>query len=102
FWGPVLQREANGDLLSLRWSAHLPGSLNLDVLEFARATSLEDVMGTADRLGLPAQNLVVGDSSGRIAWRLLGPVPQRNGDCGSALVANAASQADAESDEGAG
>ena len=97
-WGPVLQREANGDLLALRWSAHLPGSLNLEVLEFARATSLEDVMGTADRIGLPAQNLVVGDSSGRIAWRLLGPVPQRDGDCNGALVANTASLLEATSD----
>ncbi|HSM11012.1 MAG TPA: penicillin acylase family protein, partial [Lysobacter sp.] len=97
-WGPVLQRDADGDLLSLRWSAHLPGALNLEVLEFARATSLEDVMGTADRLGLPAQNLVVGDSSGRIAWRLLGPVPQRNGDCASGLIANTAPQAEAVTD----
>ena len=98
-WGPVLQREANGDRLSLRWAAHLPGSLNIEVIEFARATSIEDVMGTADRIGLPAQNLVVGDSSGRIAWRLLGPVPRRNGDCGNVLVANAAPQSEASSSQ---
>ncbi|MBA3487612.1 MAG: penicillin acylase family protein, partial [Lysobacter sp.] len=86
-WGPVLHREADGSRLSLRWVAHLPGSLTLEIADFARATSVESLFGMADRVGMPAQNLVAGDSSGRIAWRLLGPVPERQQGCRPAGLA---------------
>lgn len=80
-WGPVLHRDADGTGWALRWVAHLPGALTLDLADLARASDLDAAMRVADRTGLPAQNLVIGDRSGRIAWRLLGPVPQRGGDC---------------------
>ncbi|MDQ3289356.1 MAG: penicillin acylase family protein [Pseudomonadota bacterium] len=80
-WGPVLHREEDGTRLALRWVAHVPGALSLEITDFARATSLESLFGVADRVGMPAQNLVAGDSSGRIAWRLLGPVPERGESC---------------------
>nr|MBA2237674.1 penicillin acylase family protein [Lysobacter sp.] len=80
-WGPVLDTAEDGTRLALRWVAHLPGSLSLEITDFARVTSLESLFGVADRVGMPAQNLIAGDSSGRIAWRLLGPVPERGEAC---------------------
>jgi len=80
-WGPVLHRNPDGSRLALRWTAHLPGALNFGLAGFARAASLDDALRVADRTGVPHQNLVIGDRSGRIAWRLLGPVPARAADC---------------------
>ncbi len=74
-WGPLLHDTPEGDALALRWAAHLPGSLNLGVLDFATAGSLDGLLAAADRAALPAQNLVAGDRHGRISWRLLGPMP---------------------------
>ncbi len=74
-WGPLLHDTPEGDALALRWAAHLPGSLNLGVLDFTRANSLDALFAAADATAIPAQNLVAGDRTGRIGWRLLGPMP---------------------------
>jgi Protein related to penicillin acylase len=79
-WGPVLHELPDGRLLALRWVAHLPGSLNFGLAGFATARHLDDALRIADRTAIPTQNLVIGDAGGRIAWRLLGPIPAR-GDC---------------------
>ncbi|GAA3922357.1 penicillin acylase family protein [Luteimonas lutimaris] len=80
-WGPILEREPDGSALALRWTAHLPGGLNLGLAEFARAGNLATALRAADHAALPTQNLLLADSQGRIAWRLLGPLPQRTGSC---------------------
>ncbi len=80
-WGPVLQEEADGSLLALRWVAQLPGAVKLDFADMAKAADLDTAFAVADRSGIPAQNLMVGDRSGRIAWRLIGARPQRAADC---------------------
>lgn len=79
-WGPVLDKSTSRPL-ALRWTAHLPGSVNLALFDLARARNLDAALRAADGVGLPAQNLVIGDRSGRIAWRLLGPVPLRAPGC---------------------
>ncbi|MDH5832930.1 penicillin acylase family protein [Luteimonas kalidii] len=86
-WGPVLHDRPDGQVLSLRWTAHLPRSLDLGLMQFAYAASVDDVLAQADRAAIPTQNLVVGDADGDIAWRLLGPVPARSGDCRRRLPA---------------
>lgn len=80
-WGPILHREPDGTSLALRWAAHLPGSMNFGLLDFARAASIDELLRMADQVALPAQNLVAGDRHGRIAWRLLGPMLQRAAEC---------------------
>lgn len=80
-WGPVLHTLPDGRVLSLRWTAHLPGSINLGLTGFARAGNLDAALAVSDRTAVPTQNLVIGDRGGRIAWRLLGPVPVRAPGC---------------------
>lgn len=101
-WGPVLERDTDGRLLSVRWNGHLPGALNFGLGDFVHARDLDDALGIADRTALPTQNLLVGDSTGRIAWRLVGPLPERAPGCsgelprdGSGAVARTASAATA-------
>ena len=80
-WGPVLHHLPDGRVLTLRWTAHLPGAINLGLADMARMPDLERALVLARDIALPNQNLVIGDSRGRIAWRLLGPVPRRGEGC---------------------
>jgi penicillin amidase len=80
-WGPILEREPDGSALALRWTAHLPGALDFGLADFAHAGDLDAALRIADRAAIPTQNLVLADSGGRIAWRLLGPLPQRAAGC---------------------
>ncbi|TWI10571.1 penicillin acylase family protein [Aerolutibacter ruishenii] len=80
-WGPILHREPDGTALALRWTAHLPGALNFGLSHFARAGSLDQALAFADTAAVPGQNLVIGDRTGRIAWRMLGPMPLRGAGC---------------------
>ena len=80
-WGPLLHTHADGSHDALRWAAHLPGAVNLDLADMARAANLQQALAVADRARIPAQNLLLADSSGRIAWRLIGARPQRAAGC---------------------
>ena len=93
-WGPLLHRLPDGRALALRWAAHLPGALNLGVVDLPKARDVGDALAIADRVGIPTQNLLLADRDGRIAWRLLGPIAQREGACASThLVENDATAA---------
>jgi len=80
-WGPVLHELPDGRALSLRWLAHLPGALNLELAGFARAHTLAHALDIADQVAIPTQNLLLVDRDGAAAWRLLGPIPQRAPGC---------------------
>jgi len=79
-WGPVLH-EVDGKVLALRWTPHLPGSLRVSFADLAIASDIAGAFAVADRSGIPAQNFMVADSSGRIAWRIIGGFPQRDSVC---------------------
>ena len=80
-WGPIIHRDPDGSTLALRWAAHLPRSVSLDLVDFAWVPSLDAAIDAADRVAIPAQNLLIADDRGRIAWRLLGPLPGRARGC---------------------
>lgn len=80
-WGPVMHREPDGSRLALRWAAHLTGGLTMGLVDLSRAASLDEALHIADGIAIPHQNLLIGDRSGRIAWRLLGALPVRAVDC---------------------
>ncbi|HAI59995.1 MAG TPA: penicillin acylase [Xanthomonadaceae bacterium] len=80
-WGPIAHDEADGSALALRWTAQLAGSLNLGLFDLARAPDLDAALRAAREAGVPAQNLLLGDAGGRIAWRLVGRIPARVGGC---------------------
>lgn len=83
-WGPWIQEHADGSGEALRWVAHLPDAVNLDLGDMARAADLQQALAVADRARIPAQNLLLADRSGRIAWRLIGARPQRTEGCAPA------------------
>ena len=63
----------------------MPGALNFGLSDLARAGDLSAALAVAQRTATPAQNLVVADRNGRIAWRILGPLPSRAGACAHGL-----------------
>jgi len=80
-WGPILHTHADGSGDALRWVAQLPGAVRMDFADMARAADLDQALQIADHAGIPTQNLVIGDRSGRIAWRLIGARPDRGPGC---------------------
>jgi len=78
-WGPIMAHDGD-DGLALRWTAH-QGGLNFDLGDFAHAADLDAALVIARGVGIPAQNLLIADASGRIAWQLLGRIPHRVGGC---------------------
>jgi penicillin amidase len=85
-WGPVLGRDRQGRRLVLRWVAHDPDGVNLESLRLETARTVEEALALAPRAGIPAQNLVVADAAGNIAWTVLGRIPRRIGFDGGVPV----------------
>lgn len=76
-WGPVIGEDEAGRPLALAWTAHRPGAVNTRLLDLAHADDVDAAIAIAAGAGIPAQNLVVGDSAGRIGWVLAGRIPVR-------------------------
>ena len=80
-WGPVTEVLDASTSLALRWAAQQPGAINLKLAGLATAANVDEALVRAGAIGMPAQNLLLADASGRIAWRLTGQMPRRIGAC---------------------
>ena len=78
-WGPVLGTDHKGRLRAYAWTAHSAERLSTSVFPLEEARSVEAALDAANSLGTPAQNMVVADRSGRIAWTIYGSLPRRIG-----------------------
>jgi penicillin amidase len=94
-YGPIVHAaKGKQPALALRWVAHQPGALNFGLADFAAAGDLSAALSVAQRTATPAQNLVIADHNGRIAWRILGPLPSRAASCPHTLELAPAAPAD--------
>ena len=59
-----------------RWLVTEPGATNLASLELQRVKDLPTALALASQVGIPHQNFVLGDRSGRIAWTIIGRIPE--------------------------
>ncbi|MFO7652762.1 MAG: penicillin acylase family protein [Candidatus Krumholzibacteriia bacterium] len=78
-WGPVWTRDGAGRRLALRWTAHDTEAVDLALLDLESARDVDEAVARAARAGIPPQNLVCADRSGRIAWTIAGRIPRRVG-----------------------
>jgi penicillin amidase len=78
-WGPVVDKDHLGRRRALRWVAHDEQAVNFRLVDLETVETLEQALEVANQCGAPAQNFVVADDSGRIAWTIMGPVPRRVG-----------------------
>lgn len=59
-----------------RWLIVERGATNLASLELQQVRDVEAALELAPRVGIPQQNFTVGDQSGRIAWSIIGRIPE--------------------------
>ena len=78
-WGPVMARDHKDRPLALRWVAHDVEGVNMGLIGMESVKTLEEALTQANLSGSPAQNFVVADDQGRIAWTILGRMPRRVG-----------------------
>ena len=77
-WGPVLPGVSHpSGQIAARWTAHLPGAVNLRQLDLETARTVREAIETANGMGIPPQNFVVGDADGHIGWTIAGRMPTR-------------------------
>jgi len=81
-WGPVIDEDHLGRPRVLRWIAHDLEGANLGLLGLEEASSLDEAVEAANRTGIPPQNFVCADSTGRIGWTIIGAIPNRQGFSG--------------------
>jgi penicillin amidase len=87
-WGPILAADHDGSPLALAWTAHRPGSVNMELAFLEQAETLEQAIVIAQKAGMPPQNFIVGDLGGRIAWTIAGRIPVRTGNYDPTLPAD--------------
>jgi penicillin amidase len=78
-WGPVVGKDRFGKPRVLRWVAHDTEAVNFALFGLEEARGLDDALAVAAASGIPAQNFVCADTTGRIGWTVAGRIPRRVG-----------------------
>lgn len=78
-WGPVIGADGDGRELALAWTADRPEATDMALLTMERAGDLDEAAAIIGGAGMPGQNVLIGDASGRIGWVLSGRLPRRHG-----------------------
>jgi len=78
-WGPVVGKDYAGNLLAMRWVAHDSNGINFNLLDLELANNVAEAVEIAHTAGIPAQNIVLGDRQGNIAWTIAGAIPSKFG-----------------------
>jgi penicillin G amidase len=76
--GPIVKKDEEKNIIYvLQWVAHDTEGLNLDLLELNNAKNVQQAIQAANGAGIPAQNMLVVDNLGHIAWTIAGAIPKR-------------------------
>ncbi|WP_294391004.1 penicillin acylase family protein [uncultured Sphingomonas sp.] len=79
-WGPIVAKLPDGREVADRWIAHDAQAIRLaPMLAIEGARDAASAVRAAHRVGLPNENMVIGDRDGHVAWTIAGQVPQRFG-----------------------
>jgi len=78
-WGPIIGRTPDGTLQALHQIIDQNGTINLNPIQLETARTAEEALAIAKISGIPNLNFLVADSSGKIGWTIMGPVPRRIG-----------------------
>ena len=87
-WGPILSTDHDGTPLAQAWTAHRSGAVNMELTNLELAETVAEAVAIAQRAGIPAQNFIVGDRQGKIAWTIAGRIPARAGVYDATLPAD--------------
>ncbi len=85
-WGPVSQDLLLKTPVAVRWTALDPEAVDLGQLAMDRVRSVNEAVAVMNRAGGPANNVILADRDGHIAWTYTGKIPIRRGFDGSFSV----------------
>jgi penicillin amidase len=74
-YGPV--REFKGQKYGLKWVAHQDYAVNIVIADMAKMSTVTQALDLAATMRMPAQNMVIADAQGNIAWQLTGAITGR-------------------------
>lgn len=77
-WGPIIRQDAANRPIALAWTAHRAQATNMRMVDLETAGNVETALLAANRSGVPVQNFLAADATGRIGWSLMGQVPVRS------------------------
>lgn len=78
-WGPVVGKNSHGKPLALQWVMYDVGAVNYHLGQIEEARTVDEAIAVAHRSGIPAQNILIGDRAGALAWTIAGRLPERFG-----------------------
>jgi penicillin amidase len=78
-WGPVIGKDFKGRLRAAAWVGHAADRLARSIMPLENVRTIEEAFDAANGVGVPGQNLVVADRTGRIGWTVFGAIPFRAG-----------------------
>lgn len=78
-WGPIVGTDERQRLLAYRWIAHDAKAIDLGLIDMEDAKNVTAALGVAQRVGVPAVNVLVADRDGDIGWTVAGRLPKRAG-----------------------
>ncbi len=79
-WGPLIDADDGaGHALALAWTAHRPEGTDISLLAIENARDIDEAAAIIGGAGMPAQNVMLADRTGRIGWVLSGRLPVRSG-----------------------
>jgi len=76
-WGPVIGEDGEGHQLALAWTAHRDGASDMALITLETAKDIDGAAAIIGGAGMPGQNVMLADSTGRIGWVLSGKLPAR-------------------------
>ena len=85
-WGPLAADSLLGKPVAIHWTALQPEAVDVGLLHMDRARSLSEALSVLNRAGGPANNVLLADAAGHIAWTYTGRIPARRGFDGSVSV----------------
>jgi penicillin G amidase len=75
-FGPILE-TLNDQQYALNWLAHRPGTINPNIMQMMFAKNVDEAIAIAQQSGVPHQNLLVVDTTGKLAWTIAGRMPKQ-------------------------
>jgi len=85
-WGPIIGKDYDNRPLALHWTGHMAEAFNFSLLGMEKVTTTDDAIKVAHKAGIPIQNILIADNSGKIAWTVAGKIPKRIGFDGRLTV----------------
>jgi penicillin G amidase len=78
-WGPVVDVDHRGRRRALAWVPLREGGLNAALFRMEAVRDLDEALALAPEVGIPHQNVLCADATGRIGWTIMGRIPRRVG-----------------------